>query len=59
MLVGDVLTLEEYHRKVEEAHQQALIRKWKRKADERNNNCLSFRKEVQKFIELRGQRRTA
>jgi hypothetical protein len=55
----DELTLEEYIRREEEKHQQALLRKWKRKARERNGHRLSFRKEMQKFLELRGQKRTA
>ena len=55
----DVLTLEEYRQKVEEEHQRALLRKWKRKARERNGHRLSFRKEMQIFLELRGQKRTA
>lgn len=59
MLQQDELTLDEYIRKEEVKHQQALLRKWKRKARERNGHSLSFRKEVQKFIELRGQKRTA
>ena len=53
------LTLEEYIRREEAKHQQALLRKWKRKARERNGHCLSFRKELQKFLEVRGQKRTA
>ena len=55
----DELTLEEYIRREEEKHQQALLRKWKRKARERNGHRLSFRKEMQKFLEVRGQKRTA
>ncbi len=53
------LTLDEYTHREEEKHQQALLRKWKRKARERNGHRLSFRKEMQKFLELRGQKRTA